>query len=148
MVGFPLLLIPLAIYNIIAFLMPDVRFGEPLFKLVLMSGTEWPVTLSDVLITLGSWVPFLLALFLYDFARAVGIPLDIVAGCGVLTSGVEGRVDLGMAGDVAFLRCSDDHHNVVLYRSVEPGIKRMAFELETPQDLAQARAYVDRKSVV
>jgi len=53
MIGFPLLLIPLAIYNIIAFLMPDVRFGEPLFKLVLMSGTEWPVTLSDVLITLG-----------------------------------------------------------------------------------------------
>lgn len=38
-----------------------------------------------------------------DFARAVGIPLNIVAGCGVLTSGVEGRVDLGMAGDVAFL---------------------------------------------
>ena len=49
MIGFPLLLIPLAIYNIIAFLMPDVRFGEPLFKLALMSGTEWPVTLSDML---------------------------------------------------------------------------------------------------
>src|SRR5205814_5157972 len=45
--------IPLAIYNIIAFLMPDVRFGEPLFKLALMSGTEWPVTLSDVLLALG-----------------------------------------------------------------------------------------------
>src|SRR6478736_7547454 len=53
MIGFPLLLIPLAIYNIIAFLMPDVRFGEPLFKLVLMSGTEWPVTLSDMLIAVG-----------------------------------------------------------------------------------------------
>src|SRR5438128_12111168 len=53
MIGFPLLLIPLAIYNIIAFLMPDVRFGEPLFKLALMSGTEWPVTLSDVLVALG-----------------------------------------------------------------------------------------------
>ena len=53
MVGFPLLLIPLAIYNIIVFLMPDVRFGEPLFKLALMSGTEWPVTLSDVLVALG-----------------------------------------------------------------------------------------------
>src|SRR3954470_9304336 len=51
--GFPLLLIPLAIYNIIAFLMPDVRFGEPLFKLALMSGTEWPVTLSDVLLAVG-----------------------------------------------------------------------------------------------
>jgi hypothetical protein len=53
MIGFPLLLIPLAIYNIIAFLMPDVRFGEPLFKLALMSGTEWPVSLSDVLLAVG-----------------------------------------------------------------------------------------------
>src|SRR5436305_12811082 len=53
MIGFPLLLIPLAIYNVIAFLMPEVRFGEPLFKLALMSGAEWPVTLSDVLLALG-----------------------------------------------------------------------------------------------
>lgn len=53
MVGFPLLLIPLAIYNIIAFLMPDVVFGAPLFKLALMSGVEWQVTLSDVLVAVG-----------------------------------------------------------------------------------------------
>ena len=53
MVGFPLLLIPLAIYNIIVFLMPGVSFTDPLVKLALMSGAEWTVTLSDVLITLG-----------------------------------------------------------------------------------------------
>ena len=53
MVGFPLLLIPLAIYNIIVFLMPDVSITAPLVKLVLMSGAEWTVTLSDVLLTLG-----------------------------------------------------------------------------------------------
>src|SRR3954447_11147078 len=53
MVGFPLLLIPLAIYNIIAFLMPDVAFGVQLLKLTLVSGVEWQVTLSDVLIALG-----------------------------------------------------------------------------------------------
>jgi hypothetical protein len=53
MVGFPLLLIPLAIYNIIAFLMRDVSFAAPLFSLPLTSGTVWPVTLSDVLVTLG-----------------------------------------------------------------------------------------------
>jgi hypothetical protein len=53
MVGFPLLLIPLAIYNIIAFLMPEVSFGVALFKLTLMSGVEWQVTLSDVLIAVG-----------------------------------------------------------------------------------------------
>src|ERR1700730_2976919 len=53
MVGFPLLLIPLAIYNIIAFLMRDVSFAAPLFTLKLTSGTAWPVTLSDMLLALG-----------------------------------------------------------------------------------------------
>ena len=53
MVGFPLLLIPLAICNIIVFLMPGVLFTAPLFTLTLVSGVAWPVTLSDVLIALG-----------------------------------------------------------------------------------------------
>jgi len=53
MVGFPLLLIPLAIYNIIVFLMPGVSFFDPLVKLTLMSGAEWPLTLSDILLALG-----------------------------------------------------------------------------------------------
>ena len=53
MVGFPLLLIPLAVYNIIVLLMPGVSIAEPLFTLPLMSGAEWPVTLSDILLTLG-----------------------------------------------------------------------------------------------
>ena len=53
MVGFPLLLIPLAIYNIVVFLMPGFSFAEPLFKLTLMSGAEWSVTLSDMLLALG-----------------------------------------------------------------------------------------------
>src|SRR5664279_2927113 len=53
MVGFPLLLIPLTIYNIIVFLMPGVTLAEPLLTLTLMSGAEWPVTLSDILLALG-----------------------------------------------------------------------------------------------
>jgi hypothetical protein len=53
MVGFPLLLIPLAIYNIIVFLMPGVSLGDSLVKLPLTSGAEWPVTLSDILLALG-----------------------------------------------------------------------------------------------
>ncbi|HXO67811.1 MAG TPA: hypothetical protein VN838_02505, partial [Bradyrhizobium sp.] len=53
MIGFPLLLIPLAICNIIVFLMPGVSFVTPLFTLTLMSGVAWPVTLSDALIALG-----------------------------------------------------------------------------------------------
>jgi len=53
MVGFPLLLIPLAIYNIIALLMPDVPLSGPLVKLMLVSGVEWQVTLGDILLALG-----------------------------------------------------------------------------------------------
>ncbi|QOZ29312.1 hypothetical protein [Bradyrhizobium sp. CCBAU 51753] len=53
MVGFPLLLVPLAVYNIIVFLMPGVSFTDPLITLTLMSGATWPVTLSDGLLALG-----------------------------------------------------------------------------------------------
>ena len=53
MVGFPLLLIPLAIYNIIVFLMPGVSLGDPLVTLPLTSGAAWPVTLGDILLALG-----------------------------------------------------------------------------------------------
>src|SRR5438445_5794333 len=53
MIGFPLLLIPLAVYNIIVFLMPGVSFADPLIKLTLMSGAEWQLTLSDILLALG-----------------------------------------------------------------------------------------------
>jgi hypothetical protein len=54
MIGFPLLLIPLAICNIIIFLMPGVEFGAPVATLKLWSGTNWPLTLGDTLLALGA----------------------------------------------------------------------------------------------
>ena len=53
MVGFPLLLIPLAVYNIIVFLMPTVSFTDVLFKVPMITGEPWPVTLGDLLLALG-----------------------------------------------------------------------------------------------
>ncbi len=53
MVRFPLLLIPLAIYNIIVGLMPDVSLSDPLAKLTLLSGAVWPITLGDILLALS-----------------------------------------------------------------------------------------------
>ncbi len=53
MVGFPLLLIPLAIYNIVAWLMPTVSMTDPLIRLTLVSGAEWAINLSDILLALG-----------------------------------------------------------------------------------------------
>src|SRR3954463_14826370 len=53
MVAFPLLLIPLAICNIIIFLMPSVSFSATLVTVPLPSGVGWAVTLSDGLLALG-----------------------------------------------------------------------------------------------
>src|ERR1043166_2141686 len=54
MVGFPLLLIPLAVYNIIVWLMPGVSLSEAVVKLPLMSGAEWPITLGDMLLAFAA----------------------------------------------------------------------------------------------
>jgi hypothetical protein len=63
-IGFPLLLIPIAIYNIVVFLMPGAAFTAPLFTLRLLSGVDWAVSFNDVLLALG------IILLLFEFARA------------------------------------------------------------------------------
>lgn len=41
------------------------------------------------------------------------------------------------------LRCSRDHHNVLLYQAAAPGLKRIGFELESASDLVAARRHVE-----
>jgi hypothetical protein len=53
LVGFPLLLIPFAIYNIIVFLMPGVTWGGTITTVHMMSNAEWTMTASDLLIAFG-----------------------------------------------------------------------------------------------
>jgi hypothetical protein len=53
MLGFPLLLIPFAIYNIIAFLMPGVAWTTVVFTVHMMSGVDWTMTAGDVLVALA-----------------------------------------------------------------------------------------------
>jgi|ERR1700689_4794890 len=48
--GFPLLLIPFAIYNIIAFLTPGVAWTSPVTTVHMMSGQDWVLSWEDVLI--------------------------------------------------------------------------------------------------
>jgi hypothetical protein len=48
--GFPLLLVPFAIYNMIAFLMPDVAWTSPVTTVHMMSGKDWVLTWEDILI--------------------------------------------------------------------------------------------------
>ncbi len=51
--GFPLLLVPFAIYNIVAFLMPGVTWTGALTSVHMMSGGDWTMSAGDMLIVLA-----------------------------------------------------------------------------------------------
>ena len=48
--GFPLLLVPFAIYNMIAFLTPGVSWTAAATTVHMMSGQDWVLTFEDLLI--------------------------------------------------------------------------------------------------
>ncbi len=51
--GFPLLLIPFAIYNMIAFLTPGVSWTAPVTTVHMMSGRDWVLTWEDILLAVS-----------------------------------------------------------------------------------------------
>jgi hypothetical protein len=53
MLGFPLLLIPFAIYNIIAFLMPGVTWTGVVATVHMVSGADWTMSAGDILVALA-----------------------------------------------------------------------------------------------
>jgi membrane-anchored protein YejM (alkaline phosphatase superfamily) len=53
MLGFPLLLIPFAIYNIIAFLMPGVTWTGVISTVHMMSGADWTMSAGEMLVALA-----------------------------------------------------------------------------------------------
>jgi hypothetical protein len=53
MLGFPLLLVPFAIYNIIAFLMPGVNWTGVVSTVHMVSGADWTMSVGDILIALA-----------------------------------------------------------------------------------------------
>lgn len=53
LIGFPLLVIPFAIYNMIAFLTPGVNWTDTITTVNLTSGAVWSVTAEDMLVGLA-----------------------------------------------------------------------------------------------
>ena len=66
MIGFPLLLIPLAIYNMIAFLTPGVSWTDAIYPLPvpLKSGVNWTPSWGDVLLV------FTLLMLMFEFIKS------------------------------------------------------------------------------
>jgi hypothetical protein len=53
LIGFPLLILPFAIYNMIAFLLPGVGWTEEIAKIHMMSGADWTFTPGELLVAVG-----------------------------------------------------------------------------------------------
>ena len=58
LVGFPLLLVPFAIYNIVAFLMPGVTWAGVITSMRMVSGTDWNMSAGDLLIAFAALLLF------------------------------------------------------------------------------------------
>ena len=54
LIGFPLLVIPVAIYNMIVFLTPGLGWTDTVATFHLISGQDWTITSQDLLITLAT----------------------------------------------------------------------------------------------
>jgi hypothetical protein len=63
-IGFPLLLIPFAIYNMIAFLTPGVLWNAEIYKVALKSGVAWPATVGD------AFLAFALLMLMFEFIKS------------------------------------------------------------------------------
>ena len=73
------------------------------------------------------------ALNVTDLARTLAFYTDIV-----------GLDATEVADREAALRCGPDHHNILLSRAPEPGLKRVGFELESEDDLERAFDRLER----
>ena len=58
MIGFPLLIIPFAIYNMIAFLLPGIKWSQEMATIHMMSGAEWTFTPGELLVSVSIIVLF------------------------------------------------------------------------------------------
>jgi hypothetical protein len=57
-IGFPLLVIPFAVYNLVAFLFPSVGWTNDIVRLHMMSGADWTFTPGDLLTAIGILILF------------------------------------------------------------------------------------------
>lgn len=59
LVGFPLLIVPFAIYNMIVYLLPGVSLTAQLFSIRMLSGAEMSFSISDLLLVFSILLLFI-----------------------------------------------------------------------------------------
>jgi hypothetical protein len=59
LVGFPLLIVPFAIYNMIVYLLPGLSLTAPLFAVRMLSGVDMSFSISDLLLVFAILLLFI-----------------------------------------------------------------------------------------
>ncbi len=77
LIGIPLLLIPFAIYNIVVFMMPGVAWSGTIASIHMISGADWTMTASEVL------VAFAILLLFGEIMKATRIGVRTVVDHGL-----------------------------------------------------------------
>jgi hypothetical protein len=137
LVGFPLLIVPLAVYNMIAFLTPPPDgWGTKIYTLHLPSGLDWSVTLGDAMVA-GT----LLLLFI-EVVKATGAKsmVDHFLSLLVFGGAVAEFLLVQQAGNSTFailvVICFVD---VIAGVSIRLRVKRRERQLEEDHEQAHAR---------
>ena len=81
----------------------------------------------------------------FRFKRLAYVALNVTDGnrSGAFLRDIVGLADGAPAQNGAhFLRCSSDHHNIALYTAGAPGLRRVAFEMESEADLEAVRKHM------
>ena len=53
LIGFPLLILPFAVYNIIAFLLPGLAWTQEIASVRMISEADWRLTLGDLMVAVS-----------------------------------------------------------------------------------------------
>lgn len=82
--------------------------------------------------------------FRYRRLRYVTVVTPDVERSADFLVGMVGLAEGGNSGDpaVRFLRCSDDHHDIMLVKGSEPGLARISFEMESARDFEATKLHL------
>jgi hypothetical protein len=72
LVGVPLLIVPFAIYNVVAFYVPDMEWTKPLSPIHIVSGGDWAMSPGDILVV------FAILILFFELVKATRIGLRTI----------------------------------------------------------------------
>lgn len=112
-----------------------LRFGGPASRVVVGGGDGTLSTLLDAILESGSVLGVLPLGTANDFARSLGIPLDLAEAARILVDGQMRRVDVGEVNGKLFLNAVGVGVGPTLTRELDDGSKRQLGVLAYPMAL-------------